>query len=396
MRVIVCQHGSRHRYMIPRLFNDAGVLEALYTDSCSQSPWGRFFTRYPWIFKNSQVITRLRNRITGLPDDKVLASDCRLIQEFLRRCLHRPVNYDKFWYSMLSEKMIKWGVGSADWVYNMYSENLDFLRYIKGNHPAVKIMIDVYINPLSDVIVKKAMDNYSKDIQELIKVKEPRFLDIHKEAFSLADILVCPSSFVASGVKELDSGFSSKIRIVPYGSSISYVAENIPTRGRFFFAGAEWFRKGLQYFAEAATILKAQYPDMDFRVAGITDPRVMQISAFKNLTFLGRLNTEEMRREFLAADAFVLPSLSEGMASVVIEAIAAGCPVVITRACGIDCIKDGVNGCIVEPNAESVANKLKMLYSNRDKRDSIASGAMKLVPQFSYDAWGQRLLDIFS
>ena len=135
---------------------------------------------------------------------------------------------------------------------------------------------------------------------------------------------------------------------------------------------------------------------MDFRVAGVTDPHVLNASVFKDLTFVGKLNKDEMQREFLNADAFVLPSLSEGMASVVLEAIASGCPVVITNACGIDCIQDGVNGFIVEPNADSVAEKLQTIYVNREIRESVANKTTELISQFSLDAWKNRLLNVIA
>ena len=72
----------------------------------------------------------------------------------------------------------------------------------------------------------------------------------------------------------------------------------------------------------------------------ISEWRVMSLMQVRNhpmtqhLNFLGRVPRAEMREEFLKADVFVLPTLAEGCASVVHEAVMAGCPVITTHASG--------------------------------------------------------------
>ncbi|MDD2707649.1 MAG: glycosyltransferase [Verrucomicrobiae bacterium] len=66
--------------------------------------------------------------------------------------------------------------------------------------------------------------------------------------------------------------------------------------------------------------------------------------------FLGRLGSAEMDRVYRQADVFVLPTHLEGLAYVVLEAIAHGLPVVTTEASGCGkLVEDGVNGRIVRP-----------------------------------------------
>ena len=75
------------------------------------------------------------------------------------------------------------------------------------------------------------------------------------EVAGLADILLCPSEWVATGVRELSPEHADKIRIVPYGCSINYEGRlNQPVRGRVLFAGSDIVRKGIQDLAEAATL----------------------------------------------------------------------------------------------------------------------------------------------
>jgi glycosyltransferase involved in cell wall biosynthesis len=396
MKVIVCQHGNRRRYAVPQMLYQAGMLEALYTDSCAASPMGKLVGKLPFLKRLNPSLDRLSRRMPQLPPEKICASDRTFRAEVQERILHSRTDQYWRWCRILSRDMKKWGVRNADWIYNMYCENLDFLRYVRREHPNVKIMIDVYMHPGTREIIRREAEKYPIPGSEESKSIEVLPESTIREALSLADILLSPSEFVAQGIRELmGDEIAPKIRIAPYGSSITYTETNVPQRGRFFFAGGSWFGKGLHHFARAARILKEKYPEMDFRVAGVSSPHVLTHPDFQSLHFLGRLNKEEMKREFLTADAFVLPSLSEGMAAVVIEAMAAGCPVAITRTCGIDAVRDGENGCIIEPDAASIVSKLEMLYQDRGYRTRIAEATKTTAAEYSISAWQKRLINLF-
>jgi glycosyltransferase involved in cell wall biosynthesis len=96
--------------------------------------------------------------------------------------------------------------------------------------------------------------------------------------------------------------------------------------------------------------------------------------------------------EFLRADVFVLPSLAEGSASVIFEALAAGVPVVTTHASG-SVITDGVEGLIVpERDSGAIALALKRIVRDRVVRDSMSIAAGRTAKNYDMLAWGDRLL----
>ncbi|MEN9272238.1 MAG: glycosyltransferase, partial [Gloeomargarita sp. DG_1_5_bins_55] len=69
--------------------------------------------------------------------------------------------------------------------------------------------------------------------------------------------------------------------------------------------------------------------------------------------FIGYLQGEALAQAFAAADVFVFPSCTETLGLVLLEAMAAGCPVVAARRGGItDVVQDGVNGFLFEPEQE--------------------------------------------
>ncbi len=68
-------------------------------------------------------------------------------------------------------------------------------------------------------------------------------------------------------------------------------------------------------------------------------------------TFVGYLAGEELASAYASADAFLFPSSTETLGLVLLEAMAAGCPVVGANRGGIpDIVSDGVNGCLYEPD----------------------------------------------
>ena len=67
--------------------------------------------------------------------------------------------------------------------------------------------------------------------------------------------------------------------------------------------------------------------------------------------FAGFLRGEELASAYASGDAFLLPSRTETLGLVLMEAMAAGCPVVTPRAGGTsDIVQDGVTGCLYDPD----------------------------------------------
>ncbi|HEY2934930.1 MAG TPA: glycosyltransferase family 4 protein [Acidobacteriota bacterium] len=95
---------------------------------------------------------------------------------------------------------------------------------------------------------------------------------------------------------------------------------------------------------------------------------------------------EDVPSATAALDVSVLPSLFEGMGRVVLEAFAAGKPMVASKVGGIpDLLKHGENGFLVEPgNRASLVTALREILANSAVRERLASGARNsLRPEHS-------------
>ncbi len=107
----------------------------------------------------------------------------------------------------------------------------------------------------------------------------------------------------------------------------------------------------------------------------------------RNVRFLGKV--PDVREVLHAADALVLPSLSEGLSNAVLEAMATGLPVVATRIGGLtDQVEDHVTGLLVEPaDSRALGEAIGALLSNHQWRVRMGhTGRQVAVQRFGVEA----------
>jgi glycosyltransferase involved in cell wall biosynthesis len=107
--------------------------------------------------------------------------------------------------------------------------------------------------------------------------------------------------------------------------------------------------------------------------------------------FPGYLHGERLASAFASADVFALPSRTETLGLVLLEAMAAGCPVVAARAGGIpDIVEDGVSGFLYE-NPEQAAEAAKLLLRDSALRERVTHYARNEAQRWSWAAATQQL-----
>lgn len=100
------------------------------------------------------------------------------------------------------------------------------------------------------------------------------------------------------------------------------------------------------------------------------------------VTFTGMLTGEMKLAALASADVFALPSHSEGFSMAILEAMAAGCPVVITEACNFPEVAEFNAGFVIQPDETQLIGKLKRLLSDENLRCAMAGRARALVGEF--------------
>lgn len=117
-------------------------------------------------------------------------------------------------------------------------------------------------------------------------------------------------------------------------------------------------------------------------------------SSNPELKIMGQLDRDEIQRIYLEIDVLLCPSREDTMPVVVNEAMMNRIPVVVSDKVGnAKYIKDKVNGLIVSPDAESLANGIEWCVRNRDKLDIIGECGRKVFEdEFSLPAFSKRLV----
>jgi glycosyltransferase involved in cell wall biosynthesis len=101
--------------------------------------------------------------------------------------------------------------------------------------------------------------------------------------------------------------------------------------------------------------------------------------------FVGYLRGQELADAYACADAFIFPSRTETLGLVLLEAMAAGTPVVAARSGGIpDIVTDGVNGYLFDPADENGAiSATQRLLSHQLERETLRQNA-----RLEAERWG--------
>jgi len=169
------------------------------------------------------------------------------------------------------------------------------------------------------------------------------------------------------------------------------------TAYRLLYAGTIDERKNVLDLLRAVAIVRRQIPGVRLRVAGRTTspPYEQKVRRFvareglaPNVEFLGLLDKERLLQEYAQCSVVVLASRQETMPMAVIEAMAAGRPVVATRVGGVpDLVEDGDSGYTVElGDVEGLAQHVIELLSSAALRTRLGQRARQLAGRFQLDA----------
>src|SRR5439155_20779416 len=155
----------------------------------------------------------------------------------------------------------------------------------------------------------------------------------------------------------------------------------LPERPSALFVGVLELYKNVDGLAEAWRIAAPRVPEARLRIVGrgsraeVVERLVAELP--EQATWTASQPTDAVAAAMDEATVLVLPSRSEGMGRVVVEALLRGRPVVGTRVGGIrDLVRDGENGLLVEPgDAHALAEALSGVLSNAGLAQRLAASA---------------------
>ncbi|TRT77002.1 MAG: glycosyltransferase family 1 protein [Microcystis aeruginosa Ma_AC_P_19900807_S299] len=140
-------------------------------------------------------------------------------------------------------------------------------------------------------------------------------------------------------------------------------------------------------------------PEARFAIVGDGPHREALTSHFAdtNTHFVGYLQGLELASAFASADAFLFPSRTETLGLVLLESMAAGCPVVAANSGGIpDIVTDGVNGHLFDPRDEKgLISATQRLLTAKAEREELRRNARLEAEKWAWQAATKQLLNYY-
>jgi glycosyltransferase involved in cell wall biosynthesis len=162
--------------------------------------------------------------------------------------------------------------------------------------------------------------------------------------------------------------------------------------------------KGLEYLIDAAVMLRPHLIDRKFRIVVIgegeershLERKIRDLRAQDIISLLGFV--PDAAQYLRGMDIFVLPSRKEGLPYVVMEAMAAGVPVIASNTGGIpDLITNNETGILVPPkDAQALAQEIEHLAKNKENRIALSMRAASTVEtKFSLHAMLEKTEEVY-
>jgi glycosyltransferase involved in cell wall biosynthesis len=257
---------------------------------------------------------------------------------------------------------------------------------------------------------------HASDIPKRRTALRWRMLQVSKRAFSSwIDQVIAPSDYVNDRIVR-EGVSASKVFTVHNGVNVEMFRNPSLTgdvRSKYGFGPNSLLvvsnsqlipEKGIGYLIDAAALTLKQGRDVSFIHVGdgpcATEYRekVHQLGLEKRFIFAGLLNLPEIGAILRQSDVFTLPcTWREAFSLVILEALAAGKPAIVTRAGGnVEAVEHGRNGLVVPPrDAEALASAIMTLHDHPEQRLAMGQESGRRSGYFSVERWVRQTIGIY-
>jgi glycosyltransferase involved in cell wall biosynthesis len=373
-------------------------LAGLVTDACTEiAPWRWLDLLLPQSLRRGLLQSALQRRLPEVPQSQIqglpwfalsAAWDLRRGETDTDRWARRNAAFCK--------RVVQLGFGKADTVYAYNGAALEIFQAARAQ--GLRTVLDQTAAPWrwNRDLLEEERRRWPGWEDEPAEIDRSGRMSEREEAeWALADRIICGSTFARDALVEV-GGPLDRCVVVPYeGYRFPQAARDRKPRRtndelRVLFVGTLQLRKGLPYLLEATK--KFADPRVKVRLVGtsrLSSSALRELS--KSCEIIGPVPRDQVATHYAWADVFVLPTLSEGSANVVYEAMAEGLAVVTTPNAG-SVIHNGSNGIFVPMrDSATLAEVLSRLAESRDLPRRLGNAARQSSADFAMDSYFARL-----
>ena len=233
---------------------------------------------------------------------------------------------------------------------------------------------------------------------EDMRPRLPELLLAEKAEHRRASRIVVASSFARRTL--IENGVpDEKIVINPYGVDLgAFSPEPRPDPSRllrFLFLGSLGTGKGVPLLLKAWSSIETNNAEL-WLAGPLSERHKRLIPPLQGLRIIGKVPHRQLPGLLCLCDVLVLPSYFEGFGLVLLEALAAGMPIIATDATGApDLITDGVEGYVIGVgDCEALRDKLLHFISSPSDLARMSPAARRCAERYPWEAYGDRWTDI--
>ncbi|MDM8209870.1 glycosyltransferase family 4 protein [Mediterraneibacter glycyrrhizinilyticus] len=404
-KVIVAHPGKQHSYRTAKYLNESGRLVA-YVTSVYNMPGG--LTHILYRLAKGNIKKKIGSHyLCELPDNVVkIRKEWQGVLALILPKIPLIRNCYGMWNNHLNDIFAKDIIKlieneSADLVISYdYNSAYLFEELNRRGSNVIKVLdVSIAIRPYMQEMFKIDYEHTQErelvsDYPEIWDERNLRrvYRELENTDFFLVPSQVVKNSLLYCGVEE------KKIRVVPYGADCSkfdFVKREVPTGPiKLIFVGGINHRKGIHHLLSVVSKFSAD--EVDLKLVGSYDVNGSLYKRYNhtdNIHFCGFATHDILVNMYHDSDVFVLPSLGEGMAMVILEAMSCGLPVIVSdRTGGNDAITAGEEGIEIEAgNDEQLYDAIRWYIDNRNCLPEMSIKARKKAELYSWDAYGEKL-----
>jgi glycosyltransferase involved in cell wall biosynthesis len=219
---------------------------------------------------------------------------------------------------------------------------------------------------------------------------------VARPVLSTFDAVVINSTFMRNIIQE-EGLFKTCLHVIPNGinleeNTLYKHASNLNESLNLLCVGAFFPKKAQDVLIKAFSQTRAKNFSHLYFVGRDTYFRKHckklseRLNVSERVSFIDPLEREDFLKLMSSADVYIQPSLWEGFGIAILEAMACGKPVIVTRVGGpIDFIVDGKSGLLIDPNdVNSLAHAIDRLAFNNELRQAISKNARKIGEKYDW------------